>query len=100
MADGGGGFYSAQDADTPEGDGVYYTWTVEEIDSVLGEGEGETFRDFFGVTSNGNFEGKRSILHLTTTLESAARRLQIPVAELERSLEHSRKKLYEERLKK
>jgi len=98
MADGGGGFYSAQDADTPEGEGVYYTWTVEEIDSVLGE-EGETFRECFGVTSNGNFERKRSILHLTTSLENEARRLGIPEAELERSLAHSKKKLYEERLK-
>src|SRR2546428_3362322 len=99
MADGGGGFYSAQDADTPEGEGVYYTWTVEEIDSVLGEREGETFRECFGVTSNGNFERKRSILHLTTSLENEARRLGIPEAELERSLAHSKKKLYEERLK-
>ena len=99
MADGGGGFYSAQDADTPEGEGVYYTWTVEEIDSVLGEREGEIFRECFGVTSNGNFERKRSILHLTTSLENAARRLGIPEAELERSLAHSKKKLYEERLK-
>ncbi|HLQ03417.1 MAG TPA: thioredoxin domain-containing protein [Nitrososphaerales archaeon] len=99
MADRGGGFYSAQDADTPEGEGVYYTWTVEEVDSVLGERKGETFRQCFGVTRNGNFEKKRSILHLPTSLESAARRLGIPEAELERSLAESKKKLYEERLK-
>ena len=99
MADSGGGFYSAQDADTHEGEGIYYTWTVEEVDSVLGEREGETFRQCFGVTSSGNFEKKRSILHLATGLESAARRLRITESELERSLAHSKRKLYEERLK-
>jgi uncharacterized protein YyaL (SSP411 family) len=99
MADAGGGFYSAQDADTHEGEGVYYTWTVEEVDSVLGEREGETFRQFFGVTSSGNFEKKRSILHLTTSLESAVRRQRVSEAELKRSLADSKRRLYEERLK-
>ena len=33
-----GGFYSAQDADTPDGEGYYYTWTPSEVEEVLGRG--------------------------------------------------------------
>ena len=63
MKDAGGGFYSAQDADTSEGEGVYYTWTPEEVEEALGRREGPVFSKFYGVTRNGNFEG-RSLLRL------------------------------------
>ncbi len=59
----GGGFYSAQDADTSEGEGSYYTWTPEEVEQAAGESEGGTFGRLYGVTNTGNFEG-RTILHL------------------------------------
>ena len=32
-----GAFHSAQDADTPDGEGYYYTWTPAEIEEVLGK---------------------------------------------------------------
>ena len=63
MRDRGGGFYSAQDADTVEGEGTYYTWTPEEVTTVLGQAKGERFDRAYGVTKAGNFDG-RSILHL------------------------------------
>src|SRR5437870_1816569 len=66
---------------------------------MIGEWEGEIFRECFDVTSNGYFETMRLILSLMTSVESDARRRGIPEAELERSLEQSKKKLYEERLK-
>ena len=58
-----GGFYSAQDADTSEGEGTYYTWTPGEVIETLGEVQGEAFNRAYGVTRTGNFEG-RTILHL------------------------------------
>jgi uncharacterized protein YyaL (SSP411 family) len=63
----GGGFFSAQDADTEDGEGVFYTWTPEEVRSVLGETDGSRFSVTFGVTNAGNFEG-RSILHRSTAV--------------------------------
>ena len=63
MSDPEGGFYSAEDADTSEGEGTYYTWTPEEVTKVLGEAAGSEFNSAFGVTKTGNFEG-RNILHL------------------------------------
>lgn len=67
MAHPGGGFYSAQDADTEGHEGRFYTWTVEEIDQVLGQEESHFFCKAYGVTPRGNFEG-RSVLHLTLPL--------------------------------
>jgi uncharacterized protein YyaL (SSP411 family) len=59
----GGGFYSAQDADTAQGEGAYYTWTPQEIEEALGPKDAAFFDGLYGVTNNGNFEG-RTILHL------------------------------------
>lgn len=59
----GGGFYSAQDADTAEGEGAYYTWTPDEVNASLGQEDGLLFDRVYGVTRTGNFEG-RSILHM------------------------------------
>ena len=63
MKDGEGGFYSAQDADTTQGEGVFYSWTPEEIEDALGPKDAPYFDGVYGVTSTGNFEG-RTILHL------------------------------------
>ncbi len=72
----GGGFYSAQDADTTQGEGTFYTWTPEELQEVLGRESAEKFCKVYGVTKAANFEGGRSILHLTqpagTDLEMSA----------------------------
>jgi uncharacterized protein YyaL (SSP411 family) len=60
-----GGFYTAQDADTSEGEGAFYTWTPEEVEQALGKADGEAFCRTYGVTRAGNFEGGRSVLHLS-----------------------------------
>lgn len=53
----GGGFYSAQDADSEGVEGKYYTFTLAEIMDVLGEEKGKQFSEAFDITVNGNFEG-------------------------------------------
>lgn len=53
-----GGFYSSQDADSDGGEGKYYVFTPEELEKVLGKRNGEIFCRAFGITENGNFEGK------------------------------------------
>ena len=53
-----GGFYSAQDADSDGIEGKYYVFTPEEINEVLGEGDGKIFMERYGITQKGNFEGK------------------------------------------
>ena len=57
-----GGFFTAQDADSEGVEGKFYVWTPSEIQSVLGESDGQRFCDLFSITDRGNFEGK-SIPH-------------------------------------
>lgn len=60
-----GGFYSAQDADSDGEEGKYYVFTPDEITRLLGEKDGAAFNECFGITPNGNFEGKSipNLLH-------------------------------------
>ena len=58
-----GGFASAQDADTEGEEGLTYVWTPEEIRTVLEPEAAERVIARYGVTPEGNFEGK-SILFL------------------------------------
>ena len=53
-----GGFASAQDADTEGEEGLTYVWTPEEIREALGSEAAERVIRRFGVTAEGNFEGK------------------------------------------
>ncbi len=59
----GGGFAAAQDADSPGGEGAYFTWTPAEIREVLSGADAEAVIARFGVSERGNFEG-RSILRV------------------------------------
>lgn len=52
-----GGFYSAQDADSEGVEGKFYTFKLDEIIYVLGQGKGKQFSEVFDITENGNFEG-------------------------------------------
>ncbi len=53
-----GGFFSAQDADVDGREGAYYTFTPDEVLSVLGGEDGDWFCAKYGITEGGNFEGK------------------------------------------
>ncbi len=53
-----GGFYSAEDADSEGEEGLFYTWTPDEIVQVLGNTDAQRFMVLFDITSKGNFEGR------------------------------------------
>ncbi|WP_224982935.1 thioredoxin domain-containing protein [Geomonas agri] len=96
-----GGFYSATDADSlsPEGhreEGVFFTWTPEELIDALGEERGNLVARCYGVTPAGNFEG-RSILHRDRSLAELATELKLPEQELELMLADCREMLYRAR---
>ncbi len=77
-----GGFYSAEDADTEGHEGRFYTWTRDEITNILGHTESELFCEYYGVTEQGNFEG-RNILHIPVGLEEFAQKKGMDPAELD-----------------
>ena len=92
-----GGFYSTQDADSEGEEGKFYVWTRDEIKGVLGKEKGTPFCAYYGVATEGNFEGGRSVLNIASTLEKVSELYGMPVAELEKVLIEGRQKLYAER---
>ena len=93
-----GGFYSGQDADSEGKEGLYYTWTPAEVKEILGEQEGEFFCQFYGITLEGNFEG-RNVLHIDIDVQQIAEVYRIPADEIESKLRELRIKLLEQRQK-
>ncbi|WP_309118547.1 thioredoxin domain-containing protein [Paenibacillus sp.] len=74
MKEPGGGFYSAEDADAEGVEGKFTVWTPDEVRDVLGEDDGEWFCDVYGITAEGNFEGRSIPNLLHGSLESQAAR--------------------------
>jgi uncharacterized protein YyaL (SSP411 family) len=70
----GGGFASAEDADSEGDEGRFYIWSVAEIEEVCGDDAAEVLR-YYGVTAGGNFEG-RNILHLVDRTEEPPEAVQ------------------------
>ncbi len=61
MTDPAGGFYATLDADSEGEEGKFYLWTVEEIRAALGS-EADRFFVLYGITPEGNFEGKNILM--------------------------------------
>jgi uncharacterized protein YyaL (SSP411 family) len=96
MADPLGGFYSAQDADSEGVEGKFFIWRPEEIIEALGREEGEIFNRYYGVTREGNFEG-RSVLHVAADAATLAGELGMTEEELDATLRRARERLLEVR---
>nr|WP_068430017.1 thioredoxin domain-containing protein [Magnetospirillum sp. XM-1]CUW37910.1 conserved protein of unknown function; \ len=58
----GGAFAAALDADSEGEEGLFYTWTSEEISALLDLETASEFCKLYGVQPHGNWEG-RNILH-------------------------------------
>lgn len=89
------GFYSALDADSEGVEGKFYIWQKREVEEILGS-DAALFCEYYDVTSNGNWEGE-NILRVKTPLEEFAAQKNIPVLQLEHSLEASKQKLLKHR---
>ena len=68
-----GGFYSAQDADSEGQEGKFFVWRPEEVAEALDEADVELFSEYYGVTNDGNFEGRSILSVVGTTAELAGR---------------------------
>ncbi|MCB1135187.1 MAG: thioredoxin domain-containing protein, partial [Chlamydiia bacterium] len=92
-----GGFYAAQDADSEGTEGLFYTWSREEIEALLGK-DADVFCEFYGVIPAGNFEG-RNILSIEEREEDFARSRGWKAEELAQTLAACRARLHVEREK-
>jgi len=108
MTSNGGGFFSAEDADSlfehgkPEhGEGAFYVWTEKQIDETLGN-DSEIFKFHYGVQPHGNapegsdpqneFQGK-NILIQRYPLAETAKHFKKSEDEVRQSLTRGRAKL-------
>jgi len=99
----GGGFYSAIDADSADGEGSFYSWTLDELTSTLLSGgfraeDVKIVLRFFSVTRDGNFEGGRTILTSKTANTATSEWGITPDALLE-LIDRAKKILLEARVK-
>lgn len=111
MSDTGGGFYSAQDADSPlpenpkeKSEGVFYLWSKGEIEQALGREEGNIFSYTYGVLPDGNIDrdphnefGETNILFLKHSPEETAEYFKKDTASIRNVIDRARKKLYKVR---
>jgi uncharacterized protein YyaL (SSP411 family) len=96
-----GGFYSTQDADSEGHEGKFFVWEMDEIEEILDPQAAGIFESYYGVSEQGNFEGK-NILSVVRSVENVAQRFRLSEAEVEQSLAESRRKLFavrEQRIK-
>jgi len=100
LADQGGGFHSAEDADSEGVEGKYYLWTVKELEEVLGTEEGRLAARVWNAEEEGNFRdeasGRRTganILHLKEDLEELAPDLGMEPEKLGLKIESIRERL-------
>ena len=92
----GGGFDSAEDADTEGEEGKFYVWTPAQLEAVLGA-EAALFAHRYGVTPGGNFEHGATVLHEAHTLDETARAFGLEPAQAAARLERAREQLLEAR---
>jgi len=67
-----GGFYSSLDADSEGEEGKFYVWTQDEIQNVLGS-DFDFFKAAYGITPQGNWEGKTILQRALDDSSLAAR---------------------------
>ena len=81
MRDPEGGLHASEDADSEGEEGKYYVWSPQEIEAALGPEDAALFNEQYGVTQEGNFEG-RSILSVPMPSEALAQTVGISEDEL------------------
>ncbi len=92
-----GGFYSSLDADSEGHEGRYYVWESRELDALLGE-DAALVKAYWGVTADGNFEG-RNILSVPREPAEVAAEQRVTVPELRTAVDRAIRILYDAREK-
>ena len=104
MTSTGGGFFSAEDADSEGKEGKFYVWDMAEIEKLLEPEEAKLFNIVYSIEKDGNFKEEatlhttgENILHLKRPLPFVANEQGISIDDLEKKLSAIRKKLFDVR---
>jgi uncharacterized protein YyaL (SSP411 family) len=86
-----GGFYSSLDADSEGEEGKFYVWSQDEIKNILKD-DYDFFEAAYGITAQGNWEGK-TVLQRALDDSSLAARFKFDVETVTAKLAESHSKL-------
>jgi len=89
----GGGFYSSMNAESVDGEGDYYAWSVAQINAVLGVETGKIISQFFNSTENGNWKTGKNLLYLTHNPASFAQQHHMTEEQFLKLLKESKVKM-------
>jgi len=78
----GGAFASAQDADSSEGEGVFFSWTPAQVAEALPEDQARVAQLRWGITDQGNFEDNTTVLRIANTLDAISKEIGQPAEPL------------------
>ena len=92
-----GGLASTQDADSEGQEGLFFAWTPDELEAVLGQPDCIWAATWFDVTEDGNFEDDRSALWRPQSAEEVANELHVDIDELVPAMERAASKLFQHR---
>jgi len=92
----GGGFASAEDADSEGTEGKFYVWSEAEFRAIVGTEASDLAGAHFGVTATGNFEGANHLFE-ARPIDDVATDFGIPSAEVEEAVATARVRLLEAR---
>jgi len=85
-----GGFYSTLDAQSEGEEGRFYVWRPADVDDAIEDDrDAELFRERFGVTQAGNFEGK-TVLTVARGLDDLAEEFDLAENEVRDRLDRAR----------
>ena len=90
-----GGFYSSLDADSEGEEGKFYVWTQDEMEKILGP-DFDFFKTAYGITPQGNWEGK-TILQRTLDDSSLAARFKMDTEAVHTKMAEGHARLLEAR---
>ena len=96
LLDESNGFYSSLDADSEGEEGKYYVWSEREIESLLSNEEARLFKQYYGTSKWGNFEGS-NILVCSADISAVANQNELTISELNDTVEKAKTKLLTER---
>jgi uncharacterized protein len=97
LTDTGGGFYSAENADSEGEEGKFYVFTRGEFLEAVGTERGTMLAEYFGVTEEGNFEGGRNVLHVAVDPAVWRERHSVDAQQAAAILEEARARLFDYR---
>jgi len=106
MTSPGGGFYSAEDADSEGEEGKFYLWSLEEVREILGEDDAYFMTEVFNISGEGNYREEATgenkpvnILHLSDSYEKLAESFHLTTREIQEKTDLLKSRLFEVREK-